>query len=91
MSFTDHPTADEIVVTHPARGPVSPTVFTWNGRELSEVKGHARGYAVSFGQHHPNPNHLTWVGASWTEAMRQARNHAELAAMMIAEKRPGWE
>lgn len=90
MSFTDHPTADEIVVKNLVDGPVSPTVFTWNGHELSRVKMHHVGYEVSLGRNHPVPNHTVWVGKSWDEAMRHGRNYAEMAAMMIDEKRPGW-
>lgn len=90
MSFTDHPTADEIVVTHLIDGPVSPIVFTWNGRELSRVKMHRIGYEVSLGRQHPEPNHVVWTGNSWHEAMRLGRQYAEMAAMMIAENRPGW-
>ena len=90
MSFTDHPTAAEITVTHPANGPVVASVFTWNGRELAAVAMHRIGYEVSLGQHHPEPNHVVWAGRSWDEAMRLGRQYAEMAAMMIAENRPGW-
>lgn len=89
-SFTNHQTANEITVSHPADGPVCSTILSWDSRELAAMACTEGGYAVNLGKDHPEPNRVVWTGRSWNDATRIVRQYAEMAAMMIAEDRPGW-